>query len=116
VTRGAVVGAGAGLVWLGASAFLSLIAVLASYFSIVGFVAIACWAAGSALLGFVLLFGRVRSWTNQASVVAAGGSALVAAWFALATPGSELMWSVVILCGIASFYSFVALRSSGGSV
>jgi len=110
VSPRAVVGVGAGLAWLGAAAFLSLMAMLAGYFSVVGFVAIGCWAAASAIFGVLLLRRRPPARAHKASIVAAGGSVLVAAWFLLATPGSELMWSVVALCGVASFYAFIALR------
>lgn len=109
-SRGAIVGAGAGLAWLGAAAFLGFAALLVGYFSIVAFAIVATWAIATAVLGALLLVARPGSRIHVISAAAAVTTALTAAIFALGAPGSELMWSVVVLAGIAGVYSMVARR------
>ena len=111
-SRGAVIGAGAGLAWLGAAAFLGLAALLAGYLSIVAFAVVAAWATGAAVLGVCLLVARQNSRIHVISAAAGVGTALTAALFALGAPGSELMWSVVVLAGIAGTYSIIARRGA----
>ena len=109
-SRGYVVGAGAGLAWLGAAVFLGVVALVVGYFSIVAFAIVVAWAIGAAVVGVRVLVARPDSRIHVISAVAGGATALAAATLALGAPGSELMWSVVALAGIASVYSKIARR------
>jgi hypothetical protein len=108
--RGRIVGLGAGLAWLGTAAFLRLAALVAGYFSIVAFAIVAAWAIGAAVVGVRVLVAQPDSGIHVVSAVAGAATALAAGILALGAAGSELMWSVVVLAGIASVYSMIARR------
>jgi hypothetical protein len=110
--RSALIGVGAGLAWLVSAGFLGLSALLAGYFSVVGFAVLAAWAIAAAIMGTWLLGHGTDARSQKVSVGAAALSSLVATGLAL-LPGTELLWSVVVLSGTAGLYSLIVIRRSG---
>ena len=101
-----------GLLWLAAAGILGLAALLSTIVSQWLYTPLGAWAVAIAALAFRLQ-GAAGAGSHRAAAVIGAGSCGVAAALAVLTPGAELMWAVVLLCGLASLYSLLLTRRTG---
>lgn len=107
---GSAVGIGAGILWLVDAAALGLIGIVSTYVSAWLFIPFGLWGLLAATLGLKSVRADPTAKIRLVSAIAGVGSAVAAALIAIATPGSELLWSVALGSGLAGLYSLLAVR------